>query len=245
MTTQTMQDQVLDSERRSAAHRTQISTPLLYRCGGAAVVVGGLLGALSETLHPADPTGPAGLAAYAQTAQWVHVIMFVGVFVLLLGLPAVYLRQSAQAGRVGLLGFVLLFVGVTLLAIPHSAIDILLLPALAQQVPTQLFAILSGEGGDTIASVFWLLPEPTVVIGAVLWAVTTLRARVLPAWPACLLLVALVFNLFWNSLALLPDMGWEPGPVLFYLALAGFGLSLVLGKAIRSAQSDEKMVNGE
>jgi hypothetical protein len=156
--------------------------------------------------------------------------MFVGVTVLLLGLPAVYVRQSRQAGVLGLVAFVMLSVGLTLLALPHSAIDILLLPALAQQAPAQLFAILSGGGDDPIAGIFWLLPEPILVLGALLWAWVTLRARVLPRWPAWLLVAAIVLNLCWNFLPLPLEVGWEPGPVLFYLALASFGWVILRDK---------------
>jgi hypothetical protein len=196
--------------------------------GGVAVLVGGLCGALSEALHPADPVGPAALIDYARAAQSVHVLMFVGVIVLLLGLPAVYVRQSLKAGILGLVAFVLLFFGLTLLALPHSVIDFALLPTLVRQVPNQVFAIMMAEGDDPIAALLWMTAEPTVVIGALLWAYSTIRARVLSAWPAWLLVGGIVLNLLWSLLSFLPDVGWEPGPVLFYLALAGFGVVLLM-----------------
>lgn len=230
MTTQMVTNQERAGKQQVPFLPSRVTTQTLYRLGGVAVLVGGVLGALSEALHPADPAGPATLVDYARAAQSVHLLMFVGVIVLLLGLPAVYARQSQQTGILGLAGFVLLFWGLLLLALPHSVIDFALLPTLVAQVPDQVMPIFMAQGADPIAAFMAMIAEPTLVIGVFVWAFATLRARVFPRWPACLLLVAIVMNILWNFLSLFPALGWEPGPVLFYLALASFGLPLLTDK---------------
>lgn len=232
MTTQTVQERVLKNEHRVTGQQSEVSSTMLFRLGGMAVLVGGVCGAVSEALHPADPSDSAALAVYAQVAQWVHVLMFVGVMVLLLGLPALYLRQYRQAGKVGLVGFVLLFLGLTLLALPHSAIDVMLLPTMVAQGPEQTWAVMLTQGDDPIAASMALVAEPILVFGALVWFFASLRAHVFPVWLVWLLPVAIVLNILWPFVAILTNVGWEPGPVLFYLALAGFGGSLLIDQKL-------------
>ncbi|MBI1878113.1 MAG: hypothetical protein HYR94_07790 [Chloroflexi bacterium] len=233
MITETVKDQELERERRASFLNIPLSTQMLYRLGGVAVLVGGVLGALSEALHPADPEGPATLAEYARVAQPVHLLMFVGVILLLLGLPAVYVRQSHKAGILGLVGFVLLFFGLSLVALPHSVIDFDLLPTLVAQVPDQVMPIMMAEAEDPFVAFMGMIAFPTLLVGTVLLAISTIRARVFPSWPAWLLLGAVALNLIENLIFNVP--GVEVGAVLFYLALAGFGLSLLTDKATKAA----------
>lgn len=233
MTTETIKGQGVTGGRWGAVFNTSMSTQTLYRLGGIAVLAGGVAGALSEALHPSDPEGPAALVAYAAATQPVHLLMFVGVIGLLLGLPAVYVRQSQKTGIFGLVAFVMLFFGLALLALPHSVVDYSLLPTLVVKVPDQVFAIFT-ESGDPIAAVMGMLASPAAALGAILLAIATLRARVYPAWIAWLLLASPVITFIGNNFMSLP--GAEPGPVLFYLALAGLGWSLLTERETSAAR---------
>lgn len=206
-----------------------ITNKKLYRLGGTAMLLGGLLGALGQAVHPADPEGPAALAEYARAAQPVHLLLYFAIMLILLGLPAVYARQSHKAGLLGLAGFVLMFIGLPLMDLVHSVLDFMLLPALVARVPDQIMPIFMFAGEDPVAAAMTNVAPPILLLGAILLAISTLRARVLSPWPAWLLLLAMA-GVIATQLLNLPNPGVDPSAVLFYLALAGFGGTLLLDK---------------
>ena len=98
------------------------------------------------------------------------------------------------------------------------------------QVPDQVIPIFMAEGEDPLAAIMWMIAEPTALIGALLLAISTIRARVFPSWPAWLLIAAMALNIITNLLFRLP--GAELGAVLFYLSLAGFGYVLLADQRV-------------
>ena len=78
----------------------------LFRLGGAALVVGGLLGPIGHlVLHP-----PSHAVIYQQMPGWVaaHTVLTISWALLLLGLFALYAKLCERMGIAGLIGFVLL-----------------------------------------------------------------------------------------------------------------------------------------
>src|SRR5689334_22898103 len=96
---------------RSEWRTGSMSSTTLYRLSGISLFWGGGLIAFGYIFHPAD--NPAYLATLAMIL--VHLMIFFGVFLLLLGWIGMYARQSSRAGIWGLAGMLLLFFGLLML----------------------------------------------------------------------------------------------------------------------------------
>src|SRR5574341_1950488 len=77
----------------------------------------------------------------------------------------------------------------------------------------------------------WVILEilgiPLVVLGILFFNIPTIRAQVLPGWPAWLMLVALLVKVIYTIIPTLPEVGGSLNGILFYLALAGYGYLLM------------------
>lgn len=118
-----------------------------------------------------------------------HIPGIVALPLALLGLVAIYLHQSEGAGRIGLWGFGLLFIGMTAGAIYSTIFHGLFLPAIESLEPG-LFETLVN---NTTAAQFYrgfIVQALGLGLGAVLFGVATVRATEFPAAGGWLLMVA-------------------------------------------------------
>ncbi len=162
-------------------------------------MLGGILLAIHYFTHPERET-----ARYTFAPLWVpsHVIGAVAYLLIPLGLIGLCARQSEKMGLLGLLGFVLTFVGGTLSAGASLFLSVALVPFLAAR---------GLDWADPPSGAFIVLPAfqiavgvsgAALLVGLPLLAVATLRAHVLPAvgaWliiltvPLAVVVIALVF----------------------------------------------------
>jgi len=205
-----------------------MSSSTLFRLSGAALVLGGALGAAGQLLHPADPEGPAMLAAYAQASQPIHLMLFFAVMLVLLGLPGVYARQSEQTGLLGLVGFLLLFFGVPLVDLIHSVVDFAILPAVVEQAPDQAMSVVLAAFEDPSWAILQMLGFPLLGLGVIVFGIATIRARVFPRWSGWVLVAVPIVGIISRFLPIPPDVGTSPDGVLFYVALVGLGYALLV-----------------
>jgi hypothetical protein len=154
-----------------------VSTPTLYRLSGLTILVGALLFAVGNLLHPLDHS----LAA-RDSATWeiAHVTFMLGGIVMALGLPGAYLRQAARAGRLGLAGFVALFLGLIVIA-PGAWFEAFVV----NEVGPELTETIEDGAGGVFNGTLGLL----LVAGPLLFGIATLRARVFPR-PAAIASIA-------------------------------------------------------
>jgi hypothetical protein len=89
----------------------KMSTAKLIRWSGLISILAGVLYALGALLHPAGED----LAAYTNP-NWVpaHQVYWVSAMLMLFGLVGLYARQVEKTGWLGLVGFVLAFIGTVL-----------------------------------------------------------------------------------------------------------------------------------
>jgi hypothetical protein len=150
-------------------------TANLIRWSGLISILAGVLYALGALLHPVGED----LAAYA-SPQWVpaHQVYWVSAMLMLFGLVGLYARQVEKTGWLGLVGFVLAFIG-TVLVDSIFVMASTVLPLVAVQAPA-LF--------DQAAAppTFGVL---VVVLGYILFGIATMRAGVLPRWSGLLLII--------------------------------------------------------
>jgi hypothetical protein len=149
-----------------------MGTIALRWSGGALVAAALVLGA-ALLMQPLGLPGrlPAPLGS---------LLLLVGSLLLMLALPGMYAHQAEAAGGLGLVGYVLLAVGNVLLI--GFAVAPLFNPSIT--------------GLDAEESVAAGLLALALLVGFVLTAVATLRARVYPRWSGILLLAAGVGFLF-------------------------------------------------
>jgi hypothetical protein len=128
-----------------------MSSQLLYRLSGLALIIGSIFYAVSspflDPLHlPADAVGLAGS------------------YLIVLGLPGLYIRQADKAGILGLIGFVCLFVSLIELSVVEYTY-VVTVPITALQLPPPLP---------------FNVPFPIfLLLGMVVFGIATIRAGVL------------------------------------------------------------------
>ena len=204
-----------------------MSSSTLVRLSGASLLLGGLLHLVYLFTHPHT----SGLAYYADPATPLsHLAGFVSVILVLLGLPGLHARQAGRAGTLGLVGTLLIFFGAVMADGTHMVIDSAVTPALAT-IPDAAPLLAPGgpleeamQGGaqGTLVSA----GGPMLLLGLILFGVSTFRADVLPRWAGALPVVA----------ALAVPLGFVVPPLtgvafaMPYLALGCLGAILATGE---------------
>ena len=149
----------------------------LLRLGGLAAITGGSLMALDVLLHlfVDDTLAPAKLGGIPHEA-W-HIPGIIALPLALLGLVAVYLYQASKTGKLGLWGFGLLILGMTVGAIYSTIFHGLFLPAIEGLEPGLFEDLID----TTTAAQFYrgvVVQGLGLGLGAALFGVATIRAKV-------------------------------------------------------------------
>ena len=196
-----------------------MSPAKLIRWSGLISLLAGVLYALGAFLHPVGED----LAAVT-SPKWVpaHLVYWVSVILMQLGLVGLYARQVEKAGWLGLAGFVLAFIGtgfVESILIMVSTI----MPLIGAEAPTIFDQAMTPPA--------FLLPVfiGGFGVGYILFGAATMRAGVLPRWSGLLLIIGVSF--FMISEGPLFDRTLSHviatiGDVVFGLGLAWAGYAL-------------------
>ena len=168
--------------------KTRISAAALMRLAGFSAMLAGLSIVVLGMFHPANEP------AYVTTPTWIIVHIFatsLGFFGVL-GLAGLYARQVEKAGWLGLIGFLLFSLWMTLVGF-FSYIEAAVLPLLASQYPPfvagimQMFSSVPIEVNLGVMPTMWTISTPLLIVGSLLFAIATFRAGILPRWAAVLL----------------------------------------------------------
>ena len=188
-----------------------MSTRTLYRLSGAILLLGGGIAIIGHLLQiPSDPGTPLWVPG-----TW---LALGGSLLVGLGWPAIYLRQAAQAGRLGLAGFVLAFLAL-LIVVGIGTFDAFVSPVLASSASTRPLA--DGEAIPALLG-FLVLAALLQMVGPLLFGIATLRAHVFLRWVGVILIVGSVAQLVtfllhdWNDIS----------DIIYFLAIACFGAGL-------------------
>ena len=208
-----------------------ITNKKLFQWSGLALILGGVMGALGQYFHPGDPQGAADAAfivQYARQSTPVHAALYFAVMLVLLGLPAVYVRQREKTGWAGLAGFLLLFWGWPMVDLVHSVALSTYLPTLVADSPERAITLTAVANESAPWATLEIVGFLLAILGILFFNITTIRARVLPAWPAWLMLAALVVRVIYTIIPTLPEVGGSLNGILFYLGFAGYGYTLMM-----------------
>lgn len=175
-----------------------MSSSNLYRLSGLALILGSLIMSVSSGFRTASDGGGS---------VWWLLTMIGGVFTLL-GLPAAYAHQAHRAGKLGLVGFILTFVGIATLEVGSA---VLTTPQWAQIGTGFTIVFAAGMIG--------------LNIGLILFGIATFRARVYPRWAGLMMIVGVPAIYILGSL---PGVNAKP-EVIIFLGLAWCGWVLMRG----------------
>lgn len=184
----------------------------LIRWGGLAALASAAVSVMGDILRLFVDVESAGAATGISYALvfWSYLI---GSILLLLGLVSLYVSQSEAASVLGLVGFLVAFVGTTLL-VGALWFELFITPALAAEAPELAEAELGLAG--------FILVLLAGALGWVLFGAATLRARVYPRGAAVLLIVGGLV-----AFTPIPLAG-----IVFSGAVAWMGFTLFTGKVV-------------
>lgn len=192
----------------------------IIRWAGGLAILGGILFPIASLIHP-----PGESLATVRMEGWIpaHLLGWVSVSFLHLGLVGLYARQVDRAGWLGLIGFVLAFIGGAFAATVQYDTSTVI-PLIAERAP-ELF------DQATTPPVF---APPLIVLGFVLghilFGLATYRAGEFPSWSGLLVSVGIAL-FFLGELAFLGDRLEMPLPQGFFDLIHSLRPIVLLGDA--------------
>jgi hypothetical protein len=201
-----------------------ITTTRLTQAAGISAAAAGLIFIGVQINHP--PLDASTIATTEVTVRSTAKLVMAALA--LAGITGMYLRQTRQAGVLGLIGYLLLG-AFYLVLIPIEFLAAYVLPSLADTEPGYVNDVLAAATGGTASGDIGLLQTAFIlsgvlyVVGGLVFSIALFRARVLARWAAALLAVGTVATL---ALSVLPESFNRPLAVPTGVALIGLGISL-------------------
>ena len=193
-------------------------TTNLIRWSGLIAILGGILFPVAAIIHP----NGEDLAA-VNMPNWVpaHLLGFISVMLMHLSLVGLYARQVEQAGWLGLIGFVLAFLGGAF-AIVIQYVTSTAIPLIAAQAPALFDQAMTPP---SFAPPLFVLG---FILGHVLFGVATIRAGVLPRGSGILVVVGILL-FFLGELAFLGQRLPAPALQQFFDLIRRLHVLVLLG----------------
>ena len=204
----------------------KITASRVIRWAGLSAMAAGIIFAGIQPIHPPD------VLSSVTTPRWAIITTLKTVMCLLflIGITGLYARQVERAGCLGLAGFLLLTLSWWLQTAFVFA-EAYILPPLATTAPKfvdgTLGTLAAGRASEVnlgaLPALYNLGVGIPYMLGGLLFGIATLRAGILPRWPAGLLAVAAVLT---PAAALLPHAIQRLAAIPVGIALAWLGYAL-------------------
>ena len=204
----------------------KITASSLIRWAGLSAMAAGIIFAVIQPIHPPDELSSVTTSAWAiiTTLKTVMCLLF------LIGITGLYARQVGEAGWLGLAGFLLLILSWWLQTAFVFA-ETFILPLLATTAPKFVDGVLgtlaAGRASEVnlgaLPTIYSLGVGIPYILGGLLFGIATLRARILPRWPAGVLAVVAALT---PAAALLPHAIQRLAAIPVALAIAWLGYTL-------------------
>lgn len=167
-----------------------------------------------------------GLAFGAQPADTVvhslkYALALLAMYALLLALTGLYLRQASGAGRLGLAGYLIAFLGTLLLA-GDWWFETVIVPRIAAVAPEVMTGAITGSMAIGAAATFGLF-----AVGWIVFGIATLRAKVFPRPAAVLLIIGGIVGVLAGSTPYQVPLAIAVGWMGYALAEADRGKAVV------------------
>jgi hypothetical protein len=215
----------------------RVTSAGLLRSTGILAILAGALFVLVQVIHP-----PETVQAVA-SGSWpmVHYLTFAMLILFVVGVAGIYARQVQELGWLGLLGFVVLGIGLSL-NIAGAAIEAFVEPLLATSNPGFVAAFNSMVMGTPYDAdlgdipVMWSAGSATFMAGTLLLGVASLRAGVLSRWGSGVFAFGLVIGL--PVASVLGNVRLAAVPISIGLAWLGYSLWTGGRKTTTAAATD-------
>jgi hypothetical protein len=198
-------------------------------------MVAGIIFAGIQPIHPPDVLSSVTTSAWAiiMPLKMVMCLLF------LLGLTGLYARQVEGAGWLGLAGY-LLFSLSWAINFAYIFAEGFILPVLATAAPQfvdSFLGVANGSPGEmnigALSTIYGLSGFVGYMLGGVLFGIATLRAGILPRWPAGLLAFTALVT---PAAALLPHAIQRYAGIPVGLAVAWLGYALWVERRAQAAE---------
>lgn len=185
----------MNNKRNKTEGKRRITPAGLIRWAGLQAMLAGILYIVIQPIHPADELSSVN------TDLWFIVACLTGAMSLsaLIGLTGIYVRQAEEAGRLGLIGY-LMFGLFWIISLIFSFIEAFVLPLLTDDAPrfveglTGLFGETESEADLGVFPTLAPLAGVLYIVGGLLLGMATFRAGVLSRPAAALLAAAAVLT---------------------------------------------------
>jgi len=195
-----------------------MKTQTLIRWGGLITIAAAVLLVVG---------GLASLNGRTVVGQWFSIAGFV---VLVFATMALYAAQAERSGVLGLVGFILIILGATLIPIFQFAV----LARVAEVDPDRKVVQFFN------ATPLGLIGPIGFVLGLIAFGIATFRTRVFPRWAGLLLSVGAVLGLVGGESGIMAIIG-VVGVLAISLGLAWMGWALWSGKGEMAGQAKPAM----
>ena len=202
-----------------------MTSTTLFRSAAISLAVGGSLGLVAHILHPGCPTSPDDLSAYTHRSQPVHLILFFGVVLVIMGLPGILIRQRSRSGFLGFVSIQLLIFGLLFGEALHSVLEFSILPLLVRSFPYATIGLASSIYHSTPLGLLQNVGYTLYLLGCPLLSLVTLRSRILPAWAAFPLCLTTAIN-FAVFLPPFREFAYKTFPLAFYISMCSLAAAL-------------------
>ena len=202
----------------------RMPTARLLRLTGLAALLGGIIFAGIQPIHPPD------FLPSVTTDAWVIItsLKLAMCFLFLAGIAGISIRQMDKAGWLGLAGFGLFSLSWALQS-GFVFAEVFILPTLATASPAfvdSFLGVVNGSPGDM--NIGAIVPAYTMVgilylTGGLMFGIATFRAKVLPRTPAALLVITALLT---PAAVLLPHEIQRLAGMPMGLSLAWLGYAL-------------------
>lgn len=201
-----------------------IKSSSLIRVSGVCAIVGGIIFAGIQPIHPPDVVSSIGTGLWT-TITYLKTAMCL---LMLVGLMGIYARQMHKTGWLALSGVVVFGLAWALIYGDVFA-ETFILPPLTTVAPTYVDSFLGIPAGRTspvnlgVFPTVFALAGGLYMLGGLLFGLATFRARVLPRWASGLLAITAFLT---PAAAVLPHQFQRLAAIPMGVALAGLGYAL-------------------
>ncbi len=221
-------------QENNKERKMKITTSKLIHWAGLSAMVAGIIFAGIQPIHPPDVLSSVTTGAWAiiTPLKTAMCLLF------LLGIAGLYARQVEEAGWLGLAGFLLFSLSwaLNLAFIFAEAFIVPLLATWAPKFVDGFFGIFNGHPTEMnlgALPALYTLTGILYMLGGLLFGIATLRAGILPRWPAGLLAVAAAVT---PAAALLPHEIQRYAGIPVGVALAWLGYALWSERRAQAAE---------
>jgi len=203
-----------------------------FALAGITLLVGGLTAGMCHLFSSDSPRDVAHLAQYAPLSAPVHLLLFAGGMLVLLGWFGHYALQYSSSGTVGFTAFVGLFLGIMCGDLLHCILEFSVFPVLNSEAPYALPGLADRTYQATPIAVLVLLGRFSLCAGAAAAAISLYRRRRLgAAFPfavTALLQAATVFPRLAEPFS-------TASIVALYFSMAALGIAVLHSVRLRHA----------